>query len=1038
MAACARCGEQSPPSANFCLACGAPFAARAPAPPSARKTVTVLFCDVADSTKLGEQLDPESLRGVMMQWFDAMRAVLERQGGTVEKFIGDAVMAVFGVPQVHEDDALRAAAAAAHMQAAAGLLSEKLERQFGLELLIRIGVNTGEVVAGDPTAGQALVTGDAVNVAKRLEQAAPAGGVLIGEQTRRLVANAVVVERAKDLSLKGRSQSVEAWRLVSVVPEAPAFARRLDSRLIGRERELALLRAELDGVAEAKTCRVVTVIGAAGIGKSRLFAELATVAKDAVVRTTRCLPYGDGITFWPLAQLVRNIGGEKRVREVLAREPDGELVAERLLGATDAGGEEGSSEETFWAVRRLLEAIAANRPLVLCVEDLHWAEPTFLDLLEYIAGWSRDSPILLLCSARPELLEERPGWRSLGTTMTLSPLTEQESETLLEELTVEVELSVDARERIREAAEGNPLFVEQMAAMLAEDGGQAVAAIPPTIQALLAARLDRLAPRERATVERAAVIGKEFSRGAVVELLDGEERSGLGTILLGLIRKDLIQPDRKTVAGDDTFRFRHVLVRDAAYSGMPKERRAELHERAAGWLEANEAGDELLGYHIEQAFRYREQLGLRDARALELAARAAELLARAGHRAFARDDMPAATRLLDRAAALAIESPPPLELERMRSSSLWSIGELTRADDLLDTVIARASASGDRREKWLARLEVAGRRTVTEPEGGLDDLLDVAEQAARVFDELGDSASQARAWRYISVGHRLRCRFALAQQASELALRFAARAGATHEEARLVDELCTALLYGPAPADEATTRCEQMLTAASESQLMEANVLSSLAGLRGLRAEFDEAQALARRARAIYEALGLRFAVAGLTQINGTNLLLAGDADAAERELREGFAIFAGVGARGLQAAHLAHALVRQERLEEAELLVAEAESLAGGSDVAPQILVRTARARLMAAGGSHDDALAAAAGAVELASETDALVVRADAELLHAEVLSTAGRQDDAAEAAQRAHDLYVQKQHLPGSTAAQARLSSLSAALGSAPLTE
>ncbi|MFL6028949.1 MAG: adenylate/guanylate cyclase domain-containing protein, partial [Gaiellaceae bacterium] len=489
-----------------------------------RRTVTVLFADVADSTPLGERLDPESLRRVMSRFFERMSVVLERHGGTVEKFIGDAVMAVFGIPELHEDDGLRAVRAATELRQALATLNDELDRELGVRIGIRVGINTGEVVAGDGSGGQMLVTGDAVNVAKRLEESARTGEILVGEPTRRLVENAVVLEPRDELELKGKALPHAAWNVLAVIEGASAYARRLDAPLIGREHELQTLRAVYaDAVAE-RACRLFTVVGPAGIGKSRLTAELcASLRGKATIVTGRCLAYGDGITFWPLVEIVGALGSDEGVREIVAGVEDAELVATRILGAVGTnpavpGG------ETFWAVRRLFEELARRQPLVVVVEDIHWAEPTLLDLLEYLAGWTYDAPLLLLCLARPDLLDERPGWLTQpGTGVVLDPLTDEQARALLDEIGQEWPLDAAARAHITEAAEGNPLYLEQMAAMLAE--GAPTHGIPPTIQALIAARLDRLPPNERTVLESAAVAGKHFVRSALRKLLAETDQS---------------------------------------------------------------------------------------------------------------------------------------------------------------------------------------------------------------------------------------------------------------------------------------------------------------------------------------------------------------------------------------------------------------------------------------------------------------------------------------------------------------------------------
>src|SRR5262245_39164520 len=458
-----------------------------------RKTVTVLFADIAGSTALGEKLEPETVRHVMERFFAEARSAIGSHGGTVEKFIGDAIMAVFGIPTVHEDDALRAVRAASEMRDRLAALNAKLGRERGIALTLRTGVNTGEVVAGDVESGESYATGDAVNVAARIEQAAAPGEVLLGERTYRLVRDVVHAEAVEPLVVKGKSAPVRAYRL-GLVDEKPVVVRRFESPFIGRGEELARLRAAFERAVTERVALIVTILGPAGIGKSRLAVEVDSVLTDrATGLRGRCLSYGEGITFWPL-------------REILSSLP------ERPPGSPDPEHAR-STEETFWAYRKLFERLAGERPLVLVVEDIHWAEPTLLDLLEHIVEWTREVPILLLCLARPELLDERPGWP--GERVELDPLVEEAVEALLSALTHD--LASGDRTRITDAAEGNPLFVEQMVALALEEESREPE-VPPTIQSLLAARIDRLEADERGLFERAAVVGKEFSRGAVLEL----------------------------------------------------------------------------------------------------------------------------------------------------------------------------------------------------------------------------------------------------------------------------------------------------------------------------------------------------------------------------------------------------------------------------------------------------------------------------------------------------------------------------------------
>ena len=632
------------------------------APRRARKVVTVLFCEVTGSTALGEELDPEALFGVMSRYSEELRAIIERHGGTVAKFIGDAVMGVFGIPRVHEEDALRAVRTAAEIR----MRLPALAQEVGVELRFRTGVNTGLVLVGE---GENLAIGDAVNVAARLEHAAQPGEILLGEATHRLVRDAVEAEPLEALSLKGRSEPVAAFRLLTVDPLAPGLARRFDVPLVGRQRELRVLREAWDRAVAEAGCHLFTLLGAAGVGKSRLVAELLSgVGDEAQVLAGRCLPYGEGITFWPLLEALTS-AGEKT-----------EAVLERLRSGGTA-----TPHELFLEVRLTLESLAGDRPLLVHIDDLQWAEPLLLDLLDHIVELSRDAPIVLLCTARPELLEDRPAWgggKLNATTMMLEPLGTADCEALLVQLGNE--LDPPARARVVSASEGNPLFLEEMSALVRETGSYTV---PSTIQALLAARLERLAGEEQDVLERGAVEGEVFHRGSARSLAGGERSDAeIDELLAGLVRKDLIRPHASTLPGDRAFRFRHLLIRDAAYDSLPKTSRAELHERLARALELaapDLAGlDEIAGWHLEQAIRYRRELGQDVSEELNEAA--SEHLHWAGLRARERGDVMAAMNLLERARLLA----PEANVRRARigldlAEQLIKAGEVDPVDELL-------------------------------------------------------------------------------------------------------------------------------------------------------------------------------------------------------------------------------------------------------------------------------------------------------------------------------------------------------------------
>jgi class 3 adenylate cyclase/tetratricopeptide (TPR) repeat protein len=995
-----------------------------------RRTVTVLFADVADSTPLAERLDPESLRQVMSRWFERMAEVLVRHGGTVEKFIGDAVMAVFGIPELHEDDALRAVRAATELRGALTKLNDELE-EVGVHIGIRVGLNTGEVVAGDGTGGQMLVTGDPVNVAKRLEEAARTGEILIGESTRGLVANAALLEPREELTVKGKSGPVVAWNVLGIIAGAPAYARRLDAPLVGREEELQRLWEIFATVASQRSCQLVTLIGPAGIGKSRLAAELtAQLRHEARTVSGRCLPYGDGITFWPVVQMIGALGAEDGVRKILAGAEDAEAVAERVLSAYGSGALTPGSE-MFWAVRRLFEELAREQPAVVIFEDIHWAAPTLLDLLEYLAGWTHDAPVLLLCLARPDLFEERQSWLLApnATDVVLGPLTDAELEQLLDEIAQEWPLDAAARARIAEAAEGNPLYVEQMAAMLAEGGS--VDAIPPTIHALLAARLDRLPDDERAVLERASVAGKEFARSAVLQLLDEEGQTGVDAHLLSLARKDLLSP---RPGREDAYRFRHALIRDAAYAGIAKERRAQLHERFADWAARTNAGragdlDEIVGYHYEQAVRYRQELAALDEDTRALADRAGVLLARAGERAFARHDMPAAVNLLARATTLLNEQHPiRLQALPQLGSALMRTGDFSRADGVLGEALAGAAAAGDKRLELRTLIEREFFRAFTDPGSSTEDIIRVAETTIPLLEELNDELGLAKAWWLRSEADAIAGSWAARTEALERALVHAKRASDRREVSSIVGQLARALAYGPTPVPEAIRRCEELSESVRGDVEVRAGIASTLAALHARLGQFEQARTLAEEARAIYEELGLRYRLAGEHAFaSGSIELLAGNAAAAVRELRWGYDALEQMGERGTRstlAAFLAEALVEQGEYREAIEFSRISEETGAAADIVTQAVWRAARAGALAQMGDVSNAELLAQEAVSLAAGTDFLDLHGTTLLVLANVLRVAGDPDAAPPLVERARQAFDRKGNLVSEAKAAALL--------------
>jgi class 3 adenylate cyclase/tetratricopeptide (TPR) repeat protein len=1009
--------------------------------PEVRKVVTVLFSDVTDSTRLGQDLDPESLRLLVSRYFDEMKLVVERHGGVVEKFIGDAVMAVFGVPQVHEDDALRATRAALEMREELRNLNEEFQRSWGVTLVARTGLNTGEVIAGDSSRGGSFVAGDTVNTASRLETAAQPGDILVGETTYRLVREAVSAEEVGPLSLKGKREPVRAFRLLDIDSAAPGWTRRLDSPLVGRERELALLEQSLERPAGAA---LVTVLGAAGVGKSRLSNEfLSKAGSRATVLQGRCLPYGEGITFWPIAAVLREaVGGDDQasIAELVGGDADAELVAERLEPLLEAGAAAPGLQETFWAVRKLFEHLGRERPLIVLFDDIHWGEPTFLDLLEYLTDWIRAAPVLLLCLARPELLEIRPGWMAVkpnATFIPLEPLDEPQINGLIVNLAGGAELDEAVRARIADVAEGNPLFVEETLRMLVDEGvlerrngawsvvGELSAlAIPPTIHALLTARLDRLDAEERAVIERAAVVGRVFSWRAVSQLSPAEIRPGVILSLQSLARKELIEPDY-TEGGDDTyFRFAHILIRDAAYNAIPKAARAELHERFADWveLEARELVgeyEEIVGYHLGEARQLLLELGPASEQTALLGTRAATVLASAGRRAFDRGDMPASVKLLSRAVALLPEDGPQrAELLPQLAFALFETGDFEKLQEVVAETRETAAASGDAILEAYALILGLWIEVSWTPEGWADEAQREATKAIAVFETAGDERGLARAWALRGLVYLERAQFAAAEDALEKAAEHARQAGDRRDELESLSWVPLAVWAGPTDGDRGLRRCGDILGRARGDKKVTASALFAQAVFEASRDRVDEARGLVGQAKALLEEVALTVWLAGPTaQFAGWVELLAGDPAGAERELRWGYNTLREIGELSwlsTTAALLADAVYMQGRIDEAEQLTRASEKSAGAEDTYSQALLRSVRAKLLARRGDREAAAQLAREAVALADTSDFLDLRWLVRMNLADVLQRVGRADETKTVLQEAIEIAEQKGNL------------------------
>jgi class 3 adenylate cyclase/tetratricopeptide (TPR) repeat protein len=1007
---CAGCGAENREGARYCDSCGAPLAAAAPAR-EVRKVVTVLFCDVTGSTALGERIDPESLRRVMSRYFDTARAVVERHGGTVEKFIGDAVMAIFGVPTVHEDDALRAVRAAEDLRAGLRELNDELERDFGTRLALRMGVNTGEVVTGTE---ETLATGDAVNVAARLEQAAQPGEILLGAETHRLVRDAVKADEAPPLSAKGKSEPLVAYRLSAVAADGPA--RRHAAPMIGRERQRALLAGAFAHVVSDRSCHLFTVLGAAGVGKSRLAQEFLTDV-DATMVSGRCLSYGEGISYWPVTEVVKQLA------------PDG-VAGGPLAAVLGDDATAGSPEEIAWAFRKLLEARASERPLVVVFDDLHWGEPTFLDLVEHAADLSRNAPILLLCMARPELLDARPTWgggKLNATNVLLEPLDPDETAQLLAALGDGVPEAL--RERILDAAGGNPLFVEEMVAVAAEGGDEV--AVPPTIQALLAARLDGLEPEERSVLERGAIEGQVFHRGSVLALAPGEQQ--VDGRLVTLVRKDLVRPETPLLPHDDAYRFRHLLIRDTAYERLPKATRAKLHERFATWLEEHGADlvelDELVGYHLEQAFRYRRDLGPLDAAATAIAERSGVRLLRSADRARTRGDLVAAGALLARVVDLLPPEHPESGYARLEYSTvLAELGDFEQAVELRRAVADTAKSQGD--ERLLARCVLAGAEydVHSNRSSTMTAALEDVREAITRLEQLGDREGQAwalrlmgtfAAWLGDSVEARTYWNDAL-ERADEL-------------RPRLVDDVRMWLLWtawwGPTHGVDTLRLCDEIASATSSVRLQALTRLVRGCALGGF-GRVDEGRRELAEGRRLLLDLGDRIWHSGTSMMEAEFELFAGDLERASRELAEGRIVLEESTDTGYLATVMGfqgHICAELGRDEEALRHAAEAEATSQADDFEPHARARIVRALILSRRGELEAAERALAEAAELVEPRDFVIMHLDLAFARAEVARRTGRTDVERQALEQAVAVAEAKGHVLGADRARAGLAAL-----------
>ncbi|TML92433.1 MAG: adenylate cyclase, partial [Actinobacteria bacterium] len=1043
MAGCASCGAENPPGFRFCGGCGRPLVAepRPPPPPgsdaaaAARKVVTIVFADLIGSTSLHERLDPESVGRLMDRYYEVAREPVEAHGGSVVQLLGDGVMCAFGVPHVAEDDAIRAVRAAVGMQRAFREFAREQSDVVG-SLGLRVAVNTGEVVVSDEhRAG----LGDPLNVAARLQQEGHDGDVLISESTQRLVSELVTLTPVGVFSLKGRSETVAAYRVVSLDRPAGAPA----TAFVGRENELRRIMTVYDAAAAARRARLAVILGSPGLGKSRLITELARrLGERATVVTARCDAAG-GATFAPLAEALRAVlhldagaSGDVLRAAIEAVVPGEEAERARIAGGVTAllAGTPAPPEETFYVVRRLLAALATAQPVVLAIDDLQWAEPLLLDLTEHLVQWSTEVPLLVLVAARPELRDTRSSLAAPGglvnEVVTLTGLDAGAATRLAANVVGADELPAAVAGRVLATSEGNPLFVGELVRMLVHDGalkregdrwvaGVELAALemPPTIQALLAARIERLRPEERTVLERAAVVGRQFSRAAVAHLLPGEA-GNLDARLESLRRSELVEPDAGWFLGEPALRFHHVLIRDAAYRRLLKNTRAELHGRFAEWVEGRVGEavehDETIGWHLEQAHQHLRELGPIDAQGRALGERAARYLAAAGRRALARDDLPLAASLLGRAVdRLDAADPARADLALDWCEALLAAGDVGPAQSAI-AELGRFIGGSERLRAWHTCF-TGQLAALTDPQA-LRTTGDAVAAAAEALASLGDAAGEAKAHFVHAVALSRLGKVGACEAALDRALAAARRGGDRRRTNAVLAGAPLAALSGPSPVTRASGRCldvVRVLRITQGAPAVEAVALRCQGVLEALRGRTEAARRMIAASRRMVEELGITHRLLEADVFAGRIELLEGDAAAAERRLRPAYEGLRehGLGIDAAQAAALlGRALLAQGRAAEAEALSHESEALAG-DDLQAAIAWRGVRAEALARRGEHAAAVQFARAAVDIAAATDALLDHADARLALAAALRAAGRSHEAAAEEARAIELWEAK---------------------------
>jgi len=1058
MTTCPNCGNGLADQPRFCPECGHRLTARATT--QEFRIVTVVFCDVVKSTELERQLDPLPMQRLLDRYGQAVRRALGDRGASVGKRHGDGFMAAFGVPELHEDDALRAVRAAGELRTTLDELAKEVREQRGLEFHVRLGINTGNVLVRDAGTLEEELTGTPVNLAKRFEELAGAGEILLGEETYRLVTDAVKAEPAGPLTVKGAAEPQNVWRLLEVLPDRPGRARRPIAPMVGRGREQQLLQHLFERAAAEGACHLVSVLGSAGVGKSRLVDEfVAGLSDQASILRGHCPAFGDSVTMWPMVEVVRQAAGiapddtaeqaRARLAELLAGVERGNLVTERIAQLLGFGQDAGLPEDTFWALERLLETLARRGPLVVVIDDLQWAHPILLDAVEHVAEFA-DAPLMLLCMARPDELFSRraqwPGGKANTLSFLLSPLPEREGEQLVVHLLGgRVDPAVQAH--VSEWAQGFPLLVEELVSNLRDEGRLGAAdgrwtlraeseetadrrapTVPTSIHALLLARLDRLGPRGRAVIEPAAVVGQQFHLGDVEALHPGGAAADLTAGLQELVRHDLIRADHGPTSAPlppnsgPGYRFRHATIKTVAYERLPDDRRAELHERYADWLERETEDrrsqfDEIVGHHFYEAYRYAARLDPAGDQVTELARRAGERYAAAGQRAAVRGDTRLVQAWLGRSARL-LPADHPLRLRSLPAlaEAQQSAGKLTEATRAYQELARSATAVGDEGLALHATIGRLGITAVHDPRQFLREGRDEVELAIAAFERLGDRLGLAKAWHLLAYLDWTRGRLTQAEAAAERARALAREAGDPGWEANAIGMHCLTLYWGPLPLEIVERRGREALAEAERSGVssLAATAYRVLARVAAHRGDLDEARRFVELATAITREEGSLLPRAVDCISRAMVEMLAGDLPAAEEVLRNGYAQLeemGGTGPRVNVATLLARVRLQRNRNDDAEELTRTCERLAAPDQADAQIKWRSIRAIAVARRGEHNEAEQLAREAVYLAGKTDQLDSRAEAHVDLAEVLLLSGRGRESAHELERAIALFQEK---------------------------